>query len=682
MEVKLIKDSKGKEHMVFSKENINEYNEMGDKVDDFEILQVLGEGSFGFVAKVKSRLNHKIYAMKQIDFSTVKDKKIILLCENETKLLSKLNHSLITKYFKSIREGERLYIIMEFMDNGDLGGLLKASKILKKPIEEEKLFEIFIQSMKSLAYIHKKKLIHRDIKPENLFISIDGTVKLGDFGVSASIVDKNKKSENYQNKNDYKNLNQINKDNLKFSILGEIECNNTVVGTPPFMSPEMLNEMQYDLKTDVYSMGVTFFELCFWKFPRVPGISFEGGIKLIEVPIENNKDVYSKELINIIYKMLELDKNKRPTSEEVLNLLTIEFNKKYAKNSSIGSVLCCLYAFEEFTKYLKRPNHQKYINDNATCKPISFAYLYGINSISENVNEDWNNSLCSIRDVLISEDNRYSGNKEIETRHILYYLLGKMHKELNKQNIALNKRFSGEIENPNRDLALSSFLSLSSQNNKSAIFDYFYGIMKTKSSCGKCKNSNYSFNFFYFISFNINLAQKKQNNLNLQNLFTIQNNILVTIEMNKLKYCISCKSVQIHYQRKQFFSFPPFLVICLDRGYNCQNKSKIFYDMQLNLENNCQFNNSPKIFKLIGIVKRLDKNEKEHYISLYYDFQYNSWVLRDDSYVTKINSPMEHKQGIEMVFFYKEIQIGNGNYVQNNNLSKKNSSGSIDGFYN
>ena len=200
MEVKLIKDSKGKEHMVFSKENMNEYNEMGDKVDDFEILQVLGEGGFGFVAKVKSRLNHKIYAMKQIDFSTLKDKKIILLCENETKLLSKLNHSLITKYFKSIREGERLYIIMEFMDNGDLGGLLKASKILKKPIEEEKLFEIFIQSMKSLAYIHKKKLIHRDIKPENLFISIDGTVKLGDFGVSASIVDKNKKSENYQNK--------------------------------------------------------------------------------------------------------------------------------------------------------------------------------------------------------------------------------------------------------------------------------------------------------------------------------------------------------------------------------------------------------------------------------------------------------------------------------------------------
>ena len=71
MEVLLIKDSKGKNHLVFNKEDINEYNEMGDKVSDFEILQVLGQGSFGFVAKVKSRLNHKIYAMKQIDFNTL-----------------------------------------------------------------------------------------------------------------------------------------------------------------------------------------------------------------------------------------------------------------------------------------------------------------------------------------------------------------------------------------------------------------------------------------------------------------------------------------------------------------------------------------------------------------------------------------------------------------------------------
>ena len=692
MEVKLIKDSKGKEHMVFNKRENDEYNEMGSNVDDFEILQVLGEGSFGFVAKVKSRLNHKIYAMKQMDFSTLKDKKIIKLCENETKLLSKLKHSLITKYYKSIKEGDKLYIIMEFMDNGDLGGMMKASKILEKPIEEEKIYEIFIQAMKSLAYIHSKNLIHRDIKPENLFISIDGTVKLGDFGVSATIVKKNQKSENYINRNDQnqnQNQNQNrsqtqnqNQQNLKVSKLGDIECNQTVVGTPPFMSPEMLFEKNYDLKTDVYSMGVTFFELCYWHFPRVPSMSFDGDVKLIDVPIKNNQNVYSQELLNIIQKMLEKDKLKRPSSAEILELLNIEFNKKYAKNSSIGSVLSCLYAYEELTAYFKKPANSNEISTNSSRKPITFAYLYGINSLTNSISEDWNNSLCRIRNILINENNRYSGNKEIEVRHILSFLLGKMHKELVKKNSDFEKRKSYEIESQNKFQALNSFIISSLNANKSPIFDFFYGLMKTKSSCSHCKETNYSFNYFNFVSFNIDLAQRKQNQLGLVNLFTIQNNILITIDVNKLRYCKQCKSVRAHYQRKQFYSFPPFLVICLDRGYNCQNKARVAYDLNLDLQGNYEFTESPQFFKLIGILKRLDKNEKEHYISLYYDFQCKSWILRDDNSTQKINSPMNHREGTEMIFFYKALKDDKGNYLRRNSSKQVNQMTLSKEFYN
>ena len=672
MEVKLIKDSKGKEHMVFNKRENDEYNEMGSNVDDFEILQVLGEGSFGFVAKVKSRLNHKIYAMKQMDFSTLKDKKIIKLCENETKLLSKLNHSLITKYYKSIKEGDKLYIIMEFMDNGDLGGMMKASKILEKPIEEEKLYEIFIQAMKSLAYIHSKNLIHRDIKPENLFISIDGIVKLGDFGVSATIVKKNQKSENYINRNDQNKNQNNNQQNIKASTLGDVECNQTVVGTPPFMSPEMLFETNYDLKTDVYSMGVTFFELCYWHFPRIPSMSFEGDFKLVDVPIKNNKNVYSQELLNIIQKMLETDKQKRPSSAEILELLNIEFNKKYAKNSSIGSVLSCLYAYEELTAYFKKEANSNEISNNSSKKPISFAYLYGINSITNCISEDWNNSLCRIRNILINENNRYSGNKEIEVRHILSFLLGKMHKELIKKNNTIKNTNSGNIECKNKIQARNSFINSSIQANNSPIFGFFYGLMKTKSSCGHCAETNYSFNYFNFVSFDINLAQRKQNQLSLANLFTIQNKILITIDINKLRYCKQCKSVQVHYQRKQFYSLPPFLVICLDRGYNCQNKAKVAYDLNLDLQGNYELEESLQFFKLIGILKRLDKNEKEHYISLYYDFQCKSWVLRDDNSTQKINSPMDHKEGTEMIFFYRAIKDGTGNNLKRNSSKQVN----------
>ena len=545
---------------------------------------------------------------------------------------------------------------------------MKASKILEKPIEEEKMLEIFIQAMSSLDYIHSKNLIHRDIKPENLFISVDGIVKLGDFGVSATLVEKNKKNENYINKDDRNQQN--NKNNIKESTLGDINCNQTVVGTPPFMSPEMLFENNYDLKTDVYSMGVTFFELCYWHFPRVPSLSFDGDVKLVDVPIKNNKNVYSQELYNIIQKMLEKEKKNRPSSHEILELLKKEFNRKYAKNSSIGSVLSCLYAYEELTAYFKKPLNSSEISNNSSKKPITFAYLYGIDSLTNQISEDWNNSLSRIRNILTNENNRYSGNKEIEVRHILSFLLGKMQKELIKKNIDFKCGKSCEIECRDKIQARNSFLSSSMQSTNSIISGLFYGLMKTKSSCGHCSEINYSFNYFNFVSFNIELAQRKQTQLSLANLFTIQNNILIMIDVNKLKYCKSCKSVQTHYQRKQFYSFPPFLVICLDRGYNCQNKAKVAYDMTLDLQGNFELPESPQIFKLIGILKRLDKNEKEHYISLYYDFQCKSWILRDDNSIQKINSPMNHYEGTEMIFFYRALKDNMGNYLRRNSSNQ------------
>ena len=163
MEVLLIRDLKGNEHLVLKKDEQNEINEMGNKVDDFEILQVLGEGSFGYIAKVKSLINHNIYAMKKIDISKIEEEKVKKLMENETKILSDLNSPMIVKYYKTFKEDGALFIVMEYMDNGDLGGILKANKALEKPIPEEKLYDIFIQSMRGLSYLHSLNVIHREL---------------------------------------------------------------------------------------------------------------------------------------------------------------------------------------------------------------------------------------------------------------------------------------------------------------------------------------------------------------------------------------------------------------------------------------------------------------------------------------------------------------------------------------
>jgi serine/threonine protein kinase len=195
-------------------------------------------------------------------------------------------------------------------------------------------------------------------------------------------------------------------------------CKGTCVGTPPFMSPEMLKKTAYDLNTDVYSMGCAFFEAMFWTVPRVQIMdiaalfSNQDILKLVDLPIKNNKDYYSKELVDIIYTMIEKDKNKRPNSEQILKMLIHEFNKKYGKNSGLSSVLSCLYSYQELCNIFR--NNQQFIMQNSNTKQVSFSFLFGNKAINNEITDDWNNSLCSIRDILSQENKLFEGNKEID----------------------------------------------------------------------------------------------------------------------------------------------------------------------------------------------------------------------------------------------------------------------------
>ena len=145
MSVTKIKDQDGKQYIIFDDSELYDDNEMGDKLEDFDIQQVLGKGSYGFVAKVRSKRNNKIYAMKQIDLSKIGSQKEIDLCKREIVLLQKLNHPNINKYYKSFNINNCIYIIMEFMNNGDVQGFIKAHEKFNKPVREEEVWNIFIQ---------------------------------------------------------------------------------------------------------------------------------------------------------------------------------------------------------------------------------------------------------------------------------------------------------------------------------------------------------------------------------------------------------------------------------------------------------------------------------------------------------------------------------------------------------
>ena len=286
-------------------------NEIGNKLSDFEILQVLGQGAFGFVAKVRSKKNLKIYAMKKVDLSKIdEDKKKYY--EYETIFLKRLNHPNICRLFSSFREKSNIYMIMEYMDNGDLFLFLNAHIKLKKYIPEEKLWNIFEQCLQGLVYINSEGIIHRDIKPANILYGSKGECKITDFNVS-SVIDK-EKAENFTNDKE---------------IIDEIVNNLTEVGTPAFKAPEV-KISEYDDKADVYSLGVTFCVLAYQK---------------ISIPNDEPK-LYSKEMYDII-KLMLLPQDQRPTSKELYRYFIRLYVDKYLHMTGLISCINCLSCYDK-----------------------------------------------------------------------------------------------------------------------------------------------------------------------------------------------------------------------------------------------------------------------------------------------------------------------------------------------
>ena len=116
--------------------------EIGERLDDYEILQKIGKGGYGFIAKVKSKRNREIYAMKMIDLTKLKDPKEKELSLNEIKLIQGLNSPHIINYYHNFLDNNKLYIIMDFMNNGDLKGFIEANKEMNKIIPEEEIVEL------------------------------------------------------------------------------------------------------------------------------------------------------------------------------------------------------------------------------------------------------------------------------------------------------------------------------------------------------------------------------------------------------------------------------------------------------------------------------------------------------------------------------------------------------------
>ena len=278
----------------------------------YKIIKLLGEGSYGKAFLCTDKSDNSQCVIKQINIQNMneKDKQDTL---NEAKILEKLDHPNIIKFkevFIANKPTKTLNIVTEYADGGDLSLEIKNQR--KEYFKENQILNYFTQICLAIKHIHSKHIMHRDLKSQNIFLTKTKLVKLGDFGIS-------------------KNLNCT------------WEKAKTMIGTPYYLSPEIVNNKQYTIKSDIWSLGVLLYEMMALKMPfdanSLPMLT----LKIIKGNYAPPPQIYTSDLRNLVSQLLNVDPNKRPTVDEILKLPIIknriknylsenDYNKEFSKS--------------------------------------------------------------------------------------------------------------------------------------------------------------------------------------------------------------------------------------------------------------------------------------------------------------------------------------------------------------
>ncbi len=282
------------------KENVSKFLEDNYPIffDKFELLQYIGKGSTGVVyeARYKKNKRKQKFAIKfKINLDKKEDKEI-----QEVSILKKLHHQKISEIFAYTKINDYSnFCVLELGNHGDIENFQKV--LLKRKVLSETIICYFTkQILEALAYIHRCKIIHMDIKQGNILVDSNLNIKLTDFSVSCSFALFHPE------------------DLVKFPF----------VGTSKYMSPEIINRTHMKIKEaskiDIYSLGVTLYDLAFGEFPY----------KLKEVGSKNYEQILKK----IQTEKLEFPKE-RKVSELFKDFLSGLLEKDYTKRLSIYGAL-------------------------------------------------------------------------------------------------------------------------------------------------------------------------------------------------------------------------------------------------------------------------------------------------------------------------------------------------------
>lgn len=261
--------------------------EVGGTIGDYQIIGLLGAGGMGKVYKVKNTISDRIDAIKVLLPDLSGDPDLADRFMREIKVLASLNHPNIAGLRTAFRADNQLLMVMEYVEGTSLDATVKAG-----PIPVPKAIDYITQVLAALGYAHKRGVIHRDIKPANMMLTSDGVIKLMDFGIAKT------------------------NDDRKLTRTG------ATLGSLYYMSAEQVQGGELDGRSDLYSVGVSLYEMVTGSRPFKGKSEYDVMIAQLQQaplpPIELMPDI-PKALNDIIVISLEKDPAKRFQTAEAFS---------------------------------------------------------------------------------------------------------------------------------------------------------------------------------------------------------------------------------------------------------------------------------------------------------------------------------------------------------------------------
>lgn len=199
--------------------------ELNLKFADLQQLAVLGSGTFGRVTLVQDKGTKAVYALKAMLKSEIVAHKQQANVLNEKNIMKAANHTFILRLFQTFKDPKKLYMLLEFIQGGELFSVLHTSSNDGVPDPQAKFYGATV--LLALAYLHSKDIAYRDMKPENCLIDKDGYAKLVDFGFAKVITSKSF----------------------------------TLCGTPEYLAPELVLARGHNKAVDYWALGILIFEM-------------------------------------------------------------------------------------------------------------------------------------------------------------------------------------------------------------------------------------------------------------------------------------------------------------------------------------------------------------------------------------------------------------------------------------